>query len=714
MRGFLIACMATLALAAGFAGQAQAQVSPGCNASGVCVSAGPRLASVNSAQGPLLNLLLQALLPGSSVNASVLDWNALAGADINLNALLIELGADATLSNASQVLASDITLGQLQLAMANVLAADGNTLAANALQALPLNIGSLTGTIRLGDLLQIALPQGSLADIDLDVLDLLMGSVQLYNFKNVLTTPSPVTVDTGALGLAGVANVQLWLQVVEPPVYSCGPQGTSFHTAAIRAKLNVELVQGLDLSAITSALNGLTIGGLLTVSNAGVTASVLKLQLYADIARAEGTIGVIDALTAAVTLQARPGVVNLYIGTIADSLFFNRSQVVTQALLTPTTLSDLSVSVRLNVTDPIFGTTIPIADVQLPVAVQVRSAAEGSPYTLQSLPFNPAYPQTQALTCGTQCVGYFVSTLLTDLDVTVVSGNPVVVLLGGVVVLPLPIATIVNALTGVLEAQLDILVPALVSPVLNTLFGFVDNLLGLLGIGIGHGYFSVEGYAQSCAAVLSLVKIVDPAGDPGRFNLSISQGPTVLASANDVGNNGATGTVVSTPGQSYDFAETAGTGTSLAPYITSWACTDQGGATVGSGSGGTFAITAPALASAPRAVVCRITNHARQANLSIAKSDGSSTYTPGGTGTYVITIANAGPDAVSGAVINDTLPAGATLASAWSCVATNGACNPASGGNAGDSSVSLSVDLDAGGQAQISVPVAYSNDPTDY
>lgn len=718
IRGFALACAATLALAAGVAGQAQAQVAPGCTATGVCVSAGPRLASVDSSQGPLLNLLLQTLLPGSNVNVSVLDWNAIAGADINLNALLIELGADATLSNASQVLASDITLGQLQLAMANVLAADGNTLAANALQLLPLDAPGLVGTIKLGDLLQIDLPQGSLADIDLDVLDLLTGAVQLYNFENVLTTPTPVAVDTAALGLPGVANLQVWLQVVEPPVYRCGTEGTEFHTAAIRFKINTELVQGLDTQALEDALDvsGIEIAvplvGTLGLNGTSVTASVLKLQVYGDIARAEGSIDSIDLLTAAVTLQARPGLVNLYVGTIDDAIFFNRDQLVTEAIVSPVLLTQLSVVVRVQL-DPIIGADVDVADVTIPFDVQIRAVAEGSPYTLQSLVFNPPYPQTQTLTCGTQCAGFFASTLLTSLDITMVSGAPTVVILGGPA-LTFPTATLVNLVTGVLETQLDILVPTLVSPVLDTLLGFVDDVLGLLGIGIGHGVFSVEGYAQSCAAVLSLVKVLQPDTDPGRFNLSISQGATVLASATDVGDNGTTGTVVSTPGQSYDFAETAGTGTVLDPYISSWACTDQAGATVGSGSGGTFALTAPALGSVPQTITCSITNRTRQANLSISKSDGSPTYTPGGSATYVITVANAGPDAVAGALVNDTLPAGATLSSAWTCVATNGTCNPASGGAAGDGSVSLGVDLDAGGQAQITVPVVYSIDPTDY
>jgi uncharacterized repeat protein (TIGR01451 family) len=580
-------------LALATSGPVRAQA--GCTA-GACVTAGPRLVSVDSSQGPLLNLLFQALLPGTSVNLSVLDWNAIATADINLNALITQLGTNLSLSDPSQVLNANITLAQLRLAMTQVLAADGNTAAVNALNLLPLNVAGLAGTFQLGDLLQIALPQGSLADIDLDVLDLLTGSVQLYNFENVLTTPQPVTVNTAALGLTGVANVQLWLQVVEPPVYVCGPQGTSFHTSAIRIKLNTDLVQGLDLSGLTSALNALSVGGLVNIDNAAVTASVLKLQVYADVARAEGTIGAIDAVNSVVTLDARPGLVGLYVGTIADSVFFNRTQVITNAVVTPMVLTDLDVRFRVST---LAG--LGIADVQLPVAVQVRAAATGAPELL-SVTVNGPFPQTRTLTSGTVSLGTLVSQLLTNLDITYVAGNPQVTLLGALP-LPLPIATIVNAVLGTVEGTLDALIPPIVSPVLNTLFGLVDNLLGLLGIRIGQAVFTVEGVAVSCTA-----------------------------------------------------------------------------------------------------------------DVTIAKSDNSLTYTPGGTATYVITVSNAGPAAVTDAAVADTLPDGVTLSGAWTCSVTQGtgACDPGSGGAAGGQAINLTVDLSAGGVVTINVPVTFSANPAAY
>lgn len=102
------------------------------------------------------------------------------------------------------------------------------------------------------------------------------------------------------------------------------------------------------------------------------------------------------------------------------------------------------------------------------------------------------------------------------------------------------------------------------------------------------------------------------------------------------------------------------------------------------------------------------------ADLSVTKSDGSATYTPGGTATYVITVSNAGPDAAANVVVTDNLPAGVTLSGPWTCSATNGTCHAANGGNAGDTQVEVTLDLEANGSAEIEVPVVFSADPGDY
>ncbi|RZA34524.1 MAG: DUF11 domain-containing protein [Lysobacteraceae bacterium] len=680
-----------------------ARAQAGCTA-GACISAGPRLVQVDSTQGPVLNLLFSTLLPGTTVNASVLDWNALAQTDINLNALITQLGLNLGLSDTSQVLASNITLAQLQLAMVQVLQADGNTAAANALNLLPLNVPGLSGIIRLADLLQVTLPPGSLALVELDVLDLVTGSAQLYNFRNVLTTPTPVTVDTAALGLPGIANLQLWLQVVEPPVYVCGTQGASFHTGAIRIKLNLDVAQGLDLQAVTNALNALGLG----LANVALTADVLKLQLYADIARAEGTLTAVDGLAGTVSFNARPGLANLYVGTVADSVFFNRTTVITSAIVTPVDINNLDL--RFNVS--LLG--IGLVAVRVPLTVAARAAATGTP-SLQSFTVSGPFPQTRTSSSGTVSAGTLITTLLNSLDIEVTSGAPTVTLLGIPIGLPAALVPILNTVVNTVETVLGTTATVVLQPVFNVVLGgLVDNVLGLLGIRVGNAVFTVEGIARSCAALLTLSKVLQPVDDPGLFNLTVSQGGAVVGSASNVGNGGATTPVVTTPGATYDLAEAAGTGTTLARYVSTWSCTDQDGTQVSAGSGTSFSLPAPALAPDPVTITCRITNRTRQADVSVTKSDGSGTYTPGSNAIYTITVSNAGPDPVAGATIDDALPPGATLSSPWTCAATSGSCSAASGGAAGQQSISATVDLAAGGQATITVPVVFSADPAAY
>ncbi len=689
-------------------GRAQAQSA--CT-SGACVSAGPRLVSVDSTQSPILNLLFSALLPGTSLNLSVADWNSLAGANVNLNALLTQLNGGVTVSDPSQVLNTNITLGQLRAAMVQVLQADGQTAAANVLNVLPLGVAGTSGSIRLADILQVALPTGSLATVRLNVLDLLTGGVQLYNFRNVLTTPTPITVNTAALGLNGVANVRLWAQVIEPPSYNCGTVGAAFHSAAIRIKLDMDLVQGLNTGTLTAALNGLNLLGV-SLSNTSISADVLHLQVYADVARAEGSISAVNLVGNAVTLQARPGLVNLYVGQISDATFFNRSTVLTETALSAATLTNLSVKVRVGTT--VLGAVVPVADITLPIAVSIRGFATATP-GLQSASFTGPYPQTRTLTAGTVSAATLVSTLVNSLNIQLISGNPQVTLLGSLP-LPLPVADLVNGIVNTLLTPVRTLVNAVVTPVLTAVLGgVVDNLLALLGIRVGQAVFTVEGVTQACAATLQLVKDLQPTSDTGRFNLSITYNGSTVGSASNVGNNGATAAIITVPGGSYALAEAAAAGTTLTRYASTWQCTDQNNTVVSSGSGGSFTLQAPAMTATATTLVCRITNRTRQADLSITKSDGSGTYTPGGTATYTLQVVNNGPDAVTNATVTDTLPNGTTLRGAWTCSATSGStCAAASGGAAGGNAVNVGVNLVNGGQATISVPVSFSNNPGAY
>ncbi len=82
---------------------------------------------------------------------------------------------------------------------------------------------------------------------------------------------------------------------------------------------------------------------------------------------------------------------------------------------------------------------------------------------------------------------------------------------------------------------------------------------------------------------------------------------------------------------------------------------------------------------------------ALSADLSITKTDGVTTATPGGSVTYTITASNAGADPVTGGTVADTFPA--ILTCTWTCVgAGGGTCTAAGSGNINDT-----VNLPSGG-----------------
>ena len=99
-----------------------------------------------------------------------------------------------------------------------------------------------------------------------------------------------------------------------------------------------------------------------------------------------------------------------------------------------------------------------------------------------------------------------------------------------------------------------------------------------------------------------------------------------------------------------------------------------------------------------------------QADVGVTKAATGTTYTPGGTDTYTLTVTNAGPSDVTGVTVSDILPTGVTLSGAWSCSADalGSACGAASGGTAGDATVTATVDVVDGGTVTITIPVVFA------
>ncbi len=153
------------------------------------------------------------------------------------------------------------------------------------------------------------------------------------------------------------------------------------------------------------------------------------------------------------------------------------------------------------------------------------------------------------------------------------------------------------------------------------------------------------------------------------------------------------------------------------------------GATIAAGAGNSLTFTAPVTyassmttatlintvnvtdpASPPASASDSSTRQAAVA-LAVTKTDGSSTYTPGGTAMYVVTVKNTGPSDAADVTVSDALPAGVTLTAAVTCAANGvAACGTVTGSNGGMSfgATGATLGAAAGDSLVFTVPVAFA------
>ena len=457
--------LAALCLLAGVLGAAPARAE--CTASGACITAGPRLASVDTNQSALLGPLLGGLL-GTGVSLNAVDWNALAGGKLNVLGFLNLLQAQLNLSSPSQVLGTNLTLAQIAAGLSAQAQAEAKPQLASALSGLASRLNGLGATVRLGDLLKLSVDAGSLGTSTVNALDMFTGLVQLYNKRNVLTTPVPIGIAGGLLGAVGVVNnLQLYAQVIEPPVYHCGPTGSTFHSAAIRIKLK------LDLVSLTPVTDTLVATGLFKSASVGIG----QLDVYVEVARGEGTLTAVNAAAKAVTLQAAPGVADLYIGKIEDDVFFNRTRRILDSDVKFGTIGALKATLLLS-----------LVTIDLPI--EIKSIVRGQAPFSDRVTMSGNFPQSRTFGSSTLFLTSAANSLVSKLQIRVANLG-----LLEEVVLPL------------LETLVTKVVSPLLSPVLS---GVADPLLKLLGIGLGEMVVTVEGICQACDD-FALTKAADKA-----------------------------------------------------------------------------------------------------------------------------------------------------------------------------------------------------------
>ncbi len=444
-----------LALAALLAFARPAQAQEGC-IEAACVSTTGRLASVDAEDSELLNPLLAALLGDeSALTLSVADYQALAAAEVTLGDLLEGLRLETGAATPSEVLTGTITLANLATVLDTLLPANPDLLPV---------IGGFDGTLNLGDLLNLSLAPEALANANLNVLDLLVGSIQLFNSQNAVAV-QPITLNGVDLGIATIGDVGLTAKVMSAPEIVCGPEGTQFRSAAIRLALSVDLL-GTDVSAISV--------GLTPLLTAIVDAEVANLDLYVDVASGSGTIQTIDAIAGSVTISATPGIAGLYLGAPAAGADFFAADFDPATDLITGTVGTITGSVLIDQA-PLPPTTL----ATLTGTVGIRAAAEGSSAG-QSVDFNGPFSQTQTITTTGSALGTLLATLLGNLTLEVDANLAFV----GV---PDP------PLGGLVEDALEPLLDGLffdegdpVGGALNDLLdGLVNPALGLLGVGLG-------------------------------------------------------------------------------------------------------------------------------------------------------------------------------------------------------------------------------------
>ncbi|RWO13850.1 MAG: hypothetical protein EOS07_02705 [Mesorhizobium sp.] len=269
-------------------------------------SVGSRLLSVN---GGILNALLSKFL-GGNIALSVMDYNALIAADVNLLSFIDALAVEMQLTGVSysEVLASKATVGQIATAMANV-SPVGST-SKLALQTIASRTTStvkipLNHLVDLGSMGQLGLGQKSPGfSVDASAMGMLTTAAALANGSK------QVELNLGAT-IPGLASTTLAIAIGEPAQFSpwltIGEKGAVVRTAQTRIKLVASVGIG----------NG-NLGG-------GTTLLGVNVPLHIEVAYAEAKLTDISCPTGRpdsleVSIEARPGVASLHLAASdADS-----------------------------------------------------------------------------------------------------------------------------------------------------------------------------------------------------------------------------------------------------------------------------------------------------------------------------------------------------------------------------------------------------------
>jgi len=258
--------------------------------------------------GGLPNALLSALL-GSSVNLSLIDYNALAGAKVDLLAFIRALGLsiNANALTYDDILAANVTLPQLLTALAS---SSGNASAGTALQTLAAQVPGTT--VRLDQLIDLGVIGGRGTDMissvgTVDAFSLMREALMLANGGKQLA------LNTG-LNVPGLLSAKVYIAIGQraansPWLAVSRDNDVTVRTAQARIYLDTSVGAGLL--------------GLLSV----------RLPLYVEIAQAQARLSAINcsASGSTVDLQVQPSIGRVAIADIPISQMGDMSKPVSES-----------------------------------------------------------------------------------------------------------------------------------------------------------------------------------------------------------------------------------------------------------------------------------------------------------------------------------------------------------------------------------------------
>lgn len=194
-----------------------------------CFSIGSYAARLDTSSSALLDGILEGIL-GGGVDLDVLSYSGIAGANVRLLDVALQLG----LGSVEELLSSNVNAGNLLIAAAEVLQADG-TSHANILNLVAAQLGGLS--LDVGELVSAEPGSGAAEVVTINALDLLAGAVLIANGTNAISVPGLTT----NLPFAGT-DMTSSLSIIEKARTRCGRRGSQAETAQVALNIGGTLV----------------------------------------------------------------------------------------------------------------------------------------------------------------------------------------------------------------------------------------------------------------------------------------------------------------------------------------------------------------------------------------------------------------------------------------------------------------------------------------